>query len=188
MTSEPMTPTSMTPLTTTAAWWRTTKASPAALTAWLRDQYRGEATAAGRIEALRDAYADQGSRAWTTLTLIASQERTHAGWVGALLASRGEPVVVDDIAERYWPRVERLIHDLATGAAVGAHAERMRLERIETIAGDVDAPADIRAVFARILPDERFHARAFASLAGPRALAETATAHSLGRQALGLAP
>ena len=43
------------------------------------------------------------------------------------------------------------IEDLETGCAVGAHAERMRLERIEVIAGDPEAPADIRAVFARIL-------------------------------------
>jgi hypothetical protein len=41
-------------------------------------------------------------------------------------------------------------------------------------------------VFARILPQERFHARAFASLATPASLARTAGAHALGRRALGL--
>ena len=75
-----------------------------------------------------------------------------------------------------------------TGAAVGAHAERMRLERIEAIAGDAEAPADIRQVFARILPQERFHERAFRSLAGDDALRRTASAHALGREALGLSP
>ncbi len=46
-----------------------------------------------------------------------------------------------------------------------AAAETMRLERISAIASDVEAPEDIRLVFARILRDERFHARAFARLA-----------------------
>ncbi|HEY4221734.1 MAG TPA: ferritin family protein [Myxococcota bacterium] len=174
--------------TTTAAWWAQTKSDAAALLEWLRDQYRGEARAAGRIEALRDAYAEAGTRAWTLLTIIASQERTHASWVAGLLAARGEIARVDDVVERYWPRVESLIHDLKSGAAVGAHAERMRLERIEEIARDLDAPSDVRAVFARILPDERFHERAFRELAGAPALADARGAHELGRLALGLTP
>jgi hypothetical protein len=41
-------------------------------------------------------------------------------------------------------------------------------------------------VFARILPQERFHARAFASLSTEAALARTAGSHALGRSALGL--
>jgi rubrerythrin len=80
------------------------------------------------------------------------------------------------------------VHDLASGAAVGAHAERMRLERIEVIATDPEAPADIREVFQRILPQERFHERAFTELAGDTALDAAADAHELGRQVLGLSP
>ncbi len=169
-------------------WWCATRDNPAALHAWLYDQYRGEVTAASRIEALRDRFAAADSRAHRVLTVIAEQERTHAAWVGELLAARGLPVAIEDKPDRYWRRVLPGITDLATGAAVGAHAERMRLERIETIAGDPDAPADIRAVFARILPEERFHERAFAGLATAESLARTAGAHALGREALGLVP
>jgi hypothetical protein len=64
----------------------------------------------------------------------------------------------------------------------------MRLLRIEVIANDESAPADARAVFRRILPQERFHERAFRVLAGPAAMAATAAAHTLGEQALGLIP
>lgn len=167
-------------------WWMATRDDPARLHAWLYDQYRGEVTAAGRIELLRDRFAEPGSRAYRVLTVIAGQERDHADWVGDLLAMRGLDPEVGDKPERYWQRVLPGISDLETGAAVGAHAETMRLERIEVIANDPDAPADIRAVFARILPQERFHARAFTSLATSEALARTAGAHEPGREALGL--
>jgi len=169
-----------------ATWWQSIKNEPARFHAWLHDQYRGEVTAAARIEALRDRFTASGSRAHRVLTVIAAQERDHAAWVGELLDARGLPVEVQDKPDRYWRRVLPGISDLATGAAVGAHAERMRLERIETIAKDPEAPTDVRTVFARILPQEQFHARAFADLTTPEALARTANAHELGRQALGL--
>lgn len=171
---------------TSKTWWARTKSDPLTLKDWLRDQFRGEATAAVRIELLRDRFAKSGSRAHRVLSVIAAQERKHAAWVGELLAARGERLVVEEKAERYWPQVLGSIHDLETGAAVGAHAERMRLERIETIANDASAPDDVRRVFARILPEERFHERAFRSLAGEAALVRTADAHELGREALGL--
>lgn len=171
-----------------ARWWARIRQDEAALNAWLYDQYRGEATAADRILALRDLYAAPETRAHKLLTVIAAQERTHAGWVGELLAARGLPVTVQEKKERYWPTALAAISDLESGAAVGAHAERMRLSRIAVLAADPAAPADVRAVFQRILPQERFHERAFRSLAGTRALQLTASAHDLGRQALGLLP
>jgi tRNA isopentenyl-2-thiomethyl-A-37 hydroxylase MiaE len=172
--------------TRSTEWWARIRNDATRLTAWLYDQYRGEVTAAARIEALRDRFAERGSRAYRVLTVIARQEREHASWVGELLAARGLRVEVQAKADRYWRAVVPGIEDLATGAAVGAHAETMRLERIEAIAADPTAPADIRAVFAKILPQERFHAKAFTSLATPEAMARTANAHALGRIALGL--
>lgn len=172
---------------TSIEWWAATKADPERLMAWLFDQYRGEVTAADRILRLRDAHAAPESRAHRVLTTIAGQEREHATWVAGLLRARGAaPAVVGAPEERYWGRTLPGIADLETGCAVGAHAEAMRLERIAAIAADAAAPADIRAVFARILPQERFHERAFRSLATPEALARTRGAHELGRRALGL--
>lgn len=167
-------------------WWEVVKRDPEAFGAWLLDQYRGEATAAGRIEMLRDAYAEPGSRAHRILGVIAAQERRHAVWVGDLLTARGVQPRIGAKRERYWKETLGAIRDLETGCAVGAHSERMRLERIEVIAADPEAPADVRAVFQRILPEERFHARAFAELAGDEALAAMRGAHELGRRALGL--
>lgn len=174
-------------LRSSAAWWAATRDAPARLMDWLFDQYRGEVTAADRILRLRDAHAAPGSRAFRLLTVIAGQERDHAEWVAALLRARGlAPEVCGAPEERYWKRTLPGIADLETGCAVGAHAEKMRLARIEAIADDPAAPADIRAVFAKILPQERFHERAFRSLATPESLERTREAHELGRLALGL--
>ncbi|MFL5352749.1 ferritin family protein [Archangium sp.] len=173
---------------TSQQWWEETRKDPARLRDWLLDQYRGEATAAGRIEAFRDAHAHGQPRAHRVLTVIAAQERQHATWVGGLLRARGLEPVVQDKAERYWEQPLAAIQDLESGCAVGAHAERMRLERIEVITSDPEAPEDVRAVFQRILPQERFHERAFRSLAGTEALEATREAHELGRNALGLSP
>ena len=173
---------------TSKTWWEKTKASRSALHAWLYDQYRGEVTAASRIAALRDAFTDEGSRAHVVLTVIAEQERKHAVWVADLLHARGLDVHVEHVEDRYWKRTVPEVVDLATGAAIGAHAEKMRLERIETIAADEGAEADVRAVFRRILLEERFHERAFRSLSSDAALAKTLGAHELARRALGLAP
>lgn len=171
---------------TSTSWWQRIKRDPARLHGWLYDQYRGEVTAADRIETLRDTYCERVDRGYRVLTVIAAQERDHARWVGELLAARGLDVAVINKPDRYWTRVLPGITDLETGAAVGAHAERMRLERIEAIAADPTAPVDVRQVFAAILPQERFHARAFAQLSTPEAMARTADAHALGREALGL--
>lgn len=170
-----------------ATWWVETRGDPQRLTAWLLAQYRGEVTAGERIARLRDVHARPESRAYRLLTVIAEQERRHADWVAALLRARGiEPAIVGAAEARYWRRTLPGIADLETGCAVGAHAERMRLERIAVIADDASAPADIRAVFAAILPQERFHERAFRSLATPESLEATRDAHALGRAALGL--
>ncbi len=169
-------------------WWARVKQDPARMRDWLLDQYRGEATAADRIETLRDRYANVGVRARIILTVIAAQERQHAKWIGSLLEAREIPVMIETKSERYWAQTLPGIEDFETGCAVGAHAERMRLERIEVIASDPDAPADVRSIFQRILPEEQFHARAFAELAGEPALAKTQEAHALGREALGLQP
>ena len=168
------------------AWWQVVRHDPRAFRAWLLDQYRGETTAAERIEALRDGYAGGHPRAARVLSVIAEQERLHAGWVAELLTARGFAPEVQHKPARYWARTLPAIADLKTGCAVGAHAERMRLERIEVIASDPEAPADVRSVFQRILPQERFHERAFRELAGHAALEATRGAHDLGREALGL--
>lgn len=198
------TQTAQTSAQTSRQWWAAVRRDPARLNAWLLDQFRGEATAATRIRLLRDHFANDRAHAAAArvLTIIADQEAQHASWVADLLRARSiEPVVLEKPA-RYWEACHlEEIADLEAGCAVGAWAERMRLERIEVIAADDGADdgadegadegddvADIRDVFRRILPEERFHERAFSALAGTTALHAAKDAHELGRRALGLHP
>lgn len=172
-------------------WWGQTRADEQALMSWLRRQYHGEAMAARRLEAFVARYGEQAKRPqWlTTVATIITQEREHARWIGELLASRGEQArLLDEHTERYWEQTLEGIESWETGCAVAAHAERMRLERIRVIAADEEAPADIRAVFARILPEEEFHERAFGALTSPEALELTRDQHERGARALGLEP
>jgi rubrerythrin len=170
-------------------WWRAVKASPDLLLDWLRKQYHGEATAAVRI---RQFLASHGAGAsdprWVaTVEEIARQEETHAGWVGELLRTRGEePAVIAAKEERYWQATLPGIESWETGCAVAAHAEAMRLDRIRVIVDDPDAPADVREVFGRILPQEEFHERAFRAFSSDAALTATLHQHVAGAQALGL--
>ena len=71
-------------------------------------------------------------------------------------------------------------------AAVAAHAEEMRLERISVIMNDEDAPSDIRKVFTDIYKDELFHAKGFRLIAGDEYYNKTSEKHARGVEALGL--
>lgn len=172
-------------------WWAKTRDDDQALMSWLRRQYHGEAMAAQRLEAFVARYGEQAKRPqWLkTVATIIEQEREHARWIGALLEARGEsPRVLEGHQERYWEQALEGLESWETGCAIAAHAERMRLERIRVIAADADAPADIREVFAKILPEEEFHERAFGALTSEQALELTQGQHERGAQALGLEP
>jgi len=170
---------------TSLSWWSEVKASPSLLQGWLVKQYRGEVTAASRIRTLAANYHISKQQA-ATLQLIASQEEQHAEWVLELLKARGINPTLENAEDRYWAKTLPGIEDFETGAAVGAHAEAMRLDRIRVIANDDTAPEDIRSTFKRILIDERFHERAFRKMSTPEALEKTRGNHDLGKTALGL--
>lgn len=172
-------------LTSSEAWWDKVREDEKKLIAWLKKQYHGEVTAAQRIDLFDKTYC-KGSVDHVILQIIARQERKHAIWVGELLTSRGVAPELLVKKERYWDVTLSGIEDFATGAAVASHAERMRLERIRVIASHPDSPSDIRRVFQKILPEELFHERAFAKMAGTEALEKTRAAHQNGRNALGL--
>ena len=170
---------------TSAQWWAEVKASPEKFNQWLVRQYTGEVTAADRIVALGETYGATGRQA-RVLEVIAGQERQHAEWIKELLVARGIDPTIEQAEKRYWAEAMTAIEDLDTGTAVAAHAEKMRLERIEVIANDADAPLDVRETFVKILRDELFHERAFREMSSPEAMARTADKHELGMRALGL--
>lgn len=166
-------------------WWKKTRSDPQRVLKWLKDQYHGEVTAATRIRELILVYPALPK--WKeTVELIAQQEEQHAEWVKSLLVNRGVKAEVLNKTERYWEETIKQITDWDTGCAVAAHAEAMRLERIEAICADEDADADIKEVFGKILVEERFHEKAFRSFTTSEAMEKTLAGHMAGLNELGL--
>lgn len=165
-------------------WINEVKSDPAKFDHWLQRQYVGECLAAERIEQLAELVPENKQ---AIIHRIADDESLHADWVRGLLNARGIPLpkVTQDGA-RYWKPVLDKGLTVQQLLAAGAHAEEMRLHRIRAIVADEEFPEDVREVFGNILPDEEFHARAFAAAAGPDAVAEAAGRHQQGMDALGL--
>ncbi len=178
----------MSTLINSQAWWDSIRNDPDRMLVWLKDQYHGEISAHDRIMSFVDRFLPEGGHWRETLVLIAQQESRHAQWVGNLLEARGVTPGRLDKKERYWEKTLPQVDSFEDGAAVAAHAERMRLDRIRVIADDASADADIRDVFARILPEEEFHERAFRKMAGEKAMMAALEAHLAGRAAIGLIP
>ena len=170
---------------TSKEWWAEVKACQEKFNDWLVKQYRGEVTAAQRIREVATQFGES-PREKSILEAIAAQEEQHAAWVLELLRARGIDPSIEGAEERYWAAVLPAITDIHTAAAVGAHAEEMRLERIRVIVADADAPQDVVMVFGRILPQEIWHARAFTQMAGPEAMSATQYTQEQGRLLLGL--
>lgn len=170
---------------TSAQWWADTKADPAHLDHWLRRQYVGEMAAVNLLSELLIKFgADATPEEWDTVHKIMMQEALHAKWVKQLLDARGLALEKNSATDRrYWAEVLPHVTSFPEAMAAGFHAENMRLARIREIAADPTAPADIRAVFARILPHEEWHEKAFDKMRQGR---ENTRYHQAGLAALNL--
>lgn len=174
---------------TSQQWWNEVKNDPVLMTDWLKDQYHGEVTAADRINLLRKTAKGVTGTDDAILNIIAEQERRHAGWIKDLLQSRGIEAEILEKEERYWDKVLPVDFEsssITQLAAIGAHAEGMRLERIRVIADDELAPWDIVSTFQRILIDEEWHERAFTQMSTETDLVAAKENHNAGLNALGL--
>lgn len=174
---------------TSIQWWNEVKQDQALFLSWLQRQYRGEVSAAHRLREVIDHFSNELTQEdRRTLYTIMQQEAMHATWVKDLLLARGQQPDPDqeNATRRYWATQDLSFKDFAKTMAVAAHAEKMRLERIEAIAMDEDAPTDVRSVFSGILIDETFHEEAFRKMAGPQAMSNTKADHEEGRKLLGL--
>lgn len=169
---------------TTKQWLTEVKADPAKLTHWLERQYIGEITAAKRIRKLADESPEKFK---PVINRIADDEAQHAFWVGELLVTRAIAIpVIDHAEDRYWEPILDNLHTFEEIAGAGHHAETMRLVRIRALAADEEIAEDIRKVFAQILPDEEFHAKAFAAMSTEDAIYSSKVLHEQGLDMLGL--
>lgn len=156
--------------TSSEIWWNGIVNEPDRLLSWLVKQYNAEATAGERIRSFADTFSGSGSAASRILHKVAEQEDDHAEWVSDLLFVRGVDATDLQRDERYWDKIMPPIVDFQDGSAMAALVERKGLERIRAITDSPETPHDVRVVFEKILPQEVFHERAFASLAGDHAM------------------
>lgn len=169
---------------TVEQWLSEIKNDPMKQIHWLQRQYLGEFLAAERIQQL----ADQSTgRHAAVLKKIAQDEQAHTQWVKELLEIRNIdlPTITYD-GTRYWEPILGKFKSFEEIAGIGHHAETMRLARIRALADDLEIDEDIRQVFKNILPDEEFHAKAFAAMSTPEAIESTRTLHNAGMELLGL--
>lgn len=170
---------------TSAQWWEETRDNPAKLEHWLKRQYVGELAAVNLLSELLVRFGSQATdQEWNTVHKIMCQEARHGRLIKELMGSRG--IAPEDNAStdrRYWAEVLPNVTNFAEAMAAGFHAESMRLQRIRAIAEDESAPADIRHVFQRILPDEEWHERAFDEMRQGRELTRY---HAKGLESLNL--
>jgi rubrerythrin len=166
--------------------WDETKVSTEKTINWLKNQYHGEAVASTRIRDFILPHMD-GKYAFM-VERIADDEDRHSQWIGKLLSDRGVTPNILQKEERYWKEVitEDFKNDGNYAAAVAAHAEEMRLERIMVIMNDETADSDIRETFKNIYKDELFHAKGFKLIAGDDYYNKASENHAKGLEALGL--
>ena len=171
---------------TSQEWWDETKKSPEKLVNWLKNQYHGEAVASERIRQF--ILPNMEGKFQFMVEKIADDEDRHAQWIGRLLENRGITAEILKKEERYWKEVmtEDFTSDGNYAAAVAAHAEEMRLERIKVIMEDTEADVDIVDTFKNIYKDELFHAKGFKLIAGDEYYSKASENHAKGLEALGL--
>ncbi len=171
---------------TSEEWWLETKKSDFKTTEWLKNQYHGEAVAAERIRKFILPHLE--GKYQFMVERIADDEDRHSQWIGKLLLDRGITPEILQKEERYWKEVmtEDFSSDGNYAAAVAAHAEEMRLERIKVIMEDNSCPIDIQETFKNIYKDELFHAKGFKLIAGDDYYNKASENHARGLEALGL--
>lgn len=170
---------------TSVEWWAATKADPEKLNHWLQRQYVGELAAVNLLSELLVRFGSQATDdEWVTVHKVMCQEAQHGRMIKRLMDARGiRPEDNATTDRRYWAEVLPNVGNFAEAMAAGYHAESMRLQRIEAIASDEDAPSDIRTTFQRILPDERWHREVFDEMRKGRELTRY---HERGLEALNL--
>ena len=168
----------------TQQWLDKVTSSKEELHHWLERQYIGEMTAATRIHKLTEEAPEKFK---PVLQKIAVDEALHACWVMELLVNRGINVPsIEHAEDRYWKPILSELDTFEKTAAAGHHAEGMRLVRIRALADSDKVDADIRAVFAKILPDEEYHEKAFGAMTDADSVEFMRDKHEAGLDLLGL--
>lgn len=168
-------------------WWDALIADPAKQIEWLKKQYHGELLAGQRIRKIFGEY-DLSDLDKLRIEAIANEEDTHAEWIKMLLITRGVTAeALTEHKERYWEKIPLdSIKSSKEAAAIGFHAELMRLDRIAVIRDCPQSPQDMAKTMGAIYQDEIGHVITFKALSTPGIIEATRLDHEDGVNALGL--
>ncbi len=151
----------------TKRWWARLLADEAAMNRWLSKLWRTEeAGYDDNNNAILQHGMEDESRPYNIFRRTGEDERIHAGLLIDVLSDRGiVPVKEDQPASLYWAHLYPFITDMKTCAAIFAVGEQLAAIRFSVLYGLPGTPPDVMRFLDRALPDETYHAKAFASLA-----------------------
>lgn len=172
-------------MSTSKQWLAEVLKSESKINDWLVRQYVGEFHAAKRVAQLATNIHDLEKK--VKIQRIAADESQHAQWVKQLLINRGISTNIDnqESENRYYKNILNKT-DPEYLIAAGAHAEKMRLERIRAIVDSVEVAEDIRECFKNILVDEVRHEQDFREMSTQEMYQEALSYHQEGMVALSL--
>lgn len=158
----------------TIAWWERLLADEEAMIRWLQKlqhtEYEGYT---GNIE---------NNARWNTepkdlltervLLKTGDDELRHSDLLVELLNKRGVGPSEVSPPSVYWDEMEKHVVDLKTCSAMCYLGEQLAADRFEIILAHEGTPTDVQDFLKSALPDEKYHARVFRTLAGDDAIAK----------------
>lgn len=155
----------------TQRWWDKLLKDEAAMNKWLCKLWRTEdGGEKDNLKAIVDYKMEEGSRPYKIFAQTGKDENKHAGLLIDVLKGRGieKPAGENPAESLYWNHMYHFLTDLQSCAAIFAVGEQLAAVRFKVIAAHPETPSDIKKGFLDVaLPDETYHATAFASLADP---------------------
>ncbi len=165
----------------TDQWWTRLLKDEAAMNRWLAKLWRTEHGGyADNNDAIARYQMDPESREYKIYSKTGDDELIHAGILSMVLSGRSiRPVLEEQPESLYWNFMNPHIRDIESCSAVFAMGEQLAAVRFRVIAAHPGTPSDIMAFLNKALPDETYHAKAFAALATPEAMKAAYEQHKI---------
>lgn len=148
-------------------WWNRLLEDETAMNKWLAKLWKTEH---GGYLDNHQAIANfkLTGRAENIFSRVADDEAKHAALLDDVLVGRGIKTTLQDQPNSdYWFHMYAHITDGGSCAAVFAVGEQLAALRFKLMAEHKKTPSDVMYFLHEALPDETYHAKAFASLAAP---------------------
>jgi len=158
-------------------WWNRLLVDQELMNKWLCKLWKTEQDGFQDNMDAAEKYSKEGELAHHIFKITGQDEARHGDLLLQLLKERGivpEPVQPESV---YWNHMDNVVTDMNSCAAVFALGEQLAARRFEVLFDHNGTPEDVRYFLSQALPDEAYHARSFARLAGEEALEKAIKTH-----------